>query len=72
MGGNVGASDNNLLKVSYGSSSQGGARMVQYKEGKIVLSLGVFFVISFLVIVMGLCISLRNRDESRLKRNPYH
>jgi len=52
MGGNVGASDNNLLKVSYGSSSQGGARMVQYKEGKIVLSLGVFFVITVLAVVM--------------------
>mmetsp|Transcript_24139 Transcript_24139/g.44335 ORF Transcript_24139/g.44335 Transcript_24139/m.44335 type:complete len:322 (-) Transcript_24139:246-1211(-) len=67
-----GTGADNLLKLSYGKSSHGGVKMVGYKDGKIVLSLDMFSFVAFLVVVMGICFSLRNQGHPHvLRRNPF-
>eukprot|EP00571_Detonula_confervacea_P013802 CAMPEP_0172300628 /NCGR_PEP_ID=MMETSP1058-20130122/2665_1 /TAXON_ID=83371 /ORGANISM="Detonula confervacea, Strain CCMP 353" /LENGTH=338 /DNA_ID=CAMNT_0013010451 /DNA_START=98 /DNA_END=1114 /DNA_ORIENTATION=- len=77
MGEDEAGSDNNLLKLSYGksTSTDGGGeakKMIEYKGGKIVLSLDVLFVVAFLVAIFGICFALRNKKyRNDSKMNPF-
>lgn len=65
-----GTGADNILKLSYGKSSIGKEKMMKYKDGKIVLSFDIFFVVAFPVVVMGLYFSLR-KTRRHLNRNPF-
>jgi len=81
--GEGGKGADNLLKLSYGKSSSRGIngdgdgvgvvggvkKMIEYKDGRIELSIGVVFVISFLVVMVG--IRLSSGNERVLRTNPF-
>jgi len=77
--GEGGTGADNLLKLSYGKSSSrvgngngdvGGAKkLIEYKNGRIELSIGVVFVIALLVAIVG--IRLSSGNQRVLRTNPF-
>ncbi|KAL7548752.1 hypothetical protein ACHAWF_012017 [Thalassiosira exigua] len=71
----AGPKSDDALKLSYGSTSSkkgGGKGLVRYEAGKVVLSLHPIVAIASLAVVVGMCLSMRQRENVRAARNREH